>query len=313
MKNITSVAFMACFACALMTFHSFAQQDKEPIVLMKTNMGDISLKLYNETPQHRDNFLKLVNESFYDSVLFHRVIKQFMIQGGDPTSKNAPAGQLLGNGENGYTIPAEFVPTLYHKKGALAAARQGDAVNPTKSSSGCQFYIVQGKVFSEIELDAFEVQKNQPIKQKLFGEYINRPENKELKERFVSCQMNKQMDSLMAISALIEPELNKMLDTIPHFSFTEEQRKLYTTIGGTPHLDGAYTVYGEVVSGMEVVDKIAEVSVDGNNRPTNNVIIYNMEVVNANKAESKKEDEIEKSKEKVKEDKKKSKRGRKNK
>ncbi|NVN93696.1 MAG: peptidylprolyl isomerase [Bacteroidetes bacterium] len=190
-------------------------QTSNKIVLIVTQYGDIKIKLYNETPLHRDNFIKLVKEKYLDSTLFHRVINQFMIQGGDPDSKHATAGSLLGNGGPTYTIPAEFVNTLFHKKGALAAAREGDQVNPTKASSGSQFYIVQGKVFTAEELNMF------------------------------AQRMGK--------------------------TFSPEQIKAYTTIGGTPHLDNNYTVFGEVIDGLNVIDKIAAVTTDKNNRPLNDI------------------------------------------
>lgn len=178
-------------------------------------MGDITLKLYEDIPQHSTNFIKLVKEGFYDSLLFHRVIPQFMIQGGDPDSKKALNGQQLGNGDVGYKIPAEFNTTKYiHRKGVLAAARDG---NPEKASSGCQFYIVVGKTFLDADLDKLEAQKG--------------------------------------------------------IKYTEEQRKIYREIGGTPHLDNDYTVYGEVMYGMDVVEKIAAVNKDALNRPTENVYI----------------------------------------
>lgn len=195
--------------------------DPEPvtgrIVLLETDLGNMTIALSDSTPQHRDNFIKLVKQGFYDSLLFHRVIKDFMIQGGDPDSKYAKAGQRLGNGGPGYTVPAEFNDSLFHKKGMLAAARLGDNVNPQKASSGCQFYIVQGKKFSDMELDRLE-------QQRLGGKNI--PANK---------------------------------------------REVYRNMGGTPHLDGGYTVFGEVISGIEVIDKIAAVARDGADRPLTDV------------------------------------------
>ncbi len=190
----------------------------EQMFLITTSFGDIKLKLYNETPLHRDNFIKLIKEHYFDSCLFHRVINKFMIQGGDPDSKHAASGALLGNGGPSYTIPAEFNPQLIHKKGVLAAAREGDMINPQKASSGSQFYIVQGKVFTTEELD----------------------------------MLSKRMGK----------------------TFTPEQIKVYTTIGGTPHLDGAYTVFGEVISGWDVIDKIAAVATDKNNRPLEDIQMF---------------------------------------
>ena len=193
------------------------KSEKQTKITISTSYGDIKLMLYNQTPKHRDNFIKLVKEGFYDNTLFHRVIKDFMIQGGDPDSKNAAEGAILGEGETGYTIPAEFNASFIHKKGALAAARQADNVNPNKESSGCQFYIVQGKPFSRAEVDKI-------IKRKNTGR-----ENK--------------------------------------ISYTEEQYKIYETIGGTPHLDMEYTIFGEVLEGLDVIDKIAAVEKDRNDRP----------------------------------------------
>lgn len=199
-------------------------------VKISTAMGDMVIKLYNETPLHRDNFIKLVNEQFYDSLLFHRVMNQFMIQGGDPKSKNADPSQRLGGGGPGYTIPAEILPQFIHKKGALAAARQPDRVNPEKRSSGSQFYIVQGRQF-----DAATVDK-------------------------------------MAASA------NSRLPADQQIFYTDEEKETYSTIGGYPSLDGGYTVFGEIVSGLEVVDKIAATRTDPNNRPLEDIRMF-LEIV----------------------------------
>lgn len=252
---------------------------KETEVAINTTLGKIVVKLYNETPKSRDNFVKLVDKKFYDSVLFHRVIKEFMIQAGDPTSKRAPQSTLLGNGDAGYTVPAEFNPSLIHKKGALAMARQGDDVNPTKASSGCQFYIVQGKVFTNEQLDKYEKAANSGLEQKVFFQILDKPENADIKRRFVQFQNESNIDSLRGIWLRFQPVTDSIFSKMPHFSFTPEQRKIYTTIGGAPHLDGNYTVFGEVVQGLDIVDKIADVPVDGNNRPLTDVRILNMEIV----------------------------------
>lgn len=193
-----------------------AQMESKTILLIETSYGNIKLVLYDATPLHKENFLKLVSEKFYDGQIFHRVIKDFMIQAGDPDSKNATPGQVLGFGDLGYTIPAEFNKELYHKKGALAAARQADNINPQKESSASQFYIVQGKVYTNEQLNTME-QRNM------------------------------------------------------HIKFTDIQRKIYTTIGGAPHLDYAYTVFGEVIEGIEVIDKIADVETDNRDRPLKDI------------------------------------------
>ncbi len=239
---------------------------KDSLVLISTEFGDIKLKLYKETPIHRSNFLKLVNQGTIDSTLFHRVIQNFMIQGGDPASKKAAAGATLGDGELGYTLPAEFIPTLYHKKGVLAAARQGDDVNPKKSSSACQFYIVQGKTFSDNDLNMMEQRINGQYKQSCFSKIIARSENASLMNRFIANQQAKNQDSLKVLSGLVD----KLIEAEPgttFFKYSENARKDYATVGGTPHLDGNYTVFGEVVSGLEVVDKIAAVQKGQADRP----------------------------------------------
>jgi cyclophilin family peptidyl-prolyl cis-trans isomerase len=202
---ILVTGFLITGFCFAQKDSTLKKKDRKRDVLMQTTMGDIVIRLSDSTPLHRDNFLRLVKIGYYDSILFHRVIKDFMVQGGDPNSRRAAAGVPLGNGGPGYTIPAEFRTTLFHKKGVLAAARMGDAANPTKASSGSQFYIVQGKVFRQGELDTLEVQR-------LNGRKI-----------------------------------------------PPTQRAVYTTIGGTPHLDQGYTVFGEVVKGLDVIDMIAAV------------------------------------------------------
>lgn len=204
------------------TMYAQDQQGEERLIRIETSLGNMTLKLYNETPQHRDNMIKLIEEGFFDKQLFHRVIKDFMIQGGDPHSVEAQRGQRLGSGGPGYTVPAEFIEGLIHKKGALAAARKGDQVNPEKVSSGSQFYIIQGRVLTPEELD------------------------------------------LMVQRGMIT--LDKM------------KTEIYTTIGGTPHLDGSYTVFGEVVEGLDVLDRIAATETDTYNRPLEDVI-YTISVI----------------------------------
>lgn len=268
--------------CAILVFASFVSQagkGKEVKVAINTTMGRIVVKLYNQTPQTRDNFIKLVKKGFYDSTLFHRVIKGFMIQGGDPTSKNAKPGVLLGNGSPGYTVPAEFDTNLFHKKGAIAMAREGDDVNPAKASSGCQFYIVQGKVWTNAELDLYEQRMNMGLEQKIFTELISQPEYKADDEKFMRYQEQNNIDSLRVLATKFKPLIDSIYGKMHHFKFTAAQRQAYTTVGGTPHLDGNYTVFGEVIEGLDVVDKIAAVKVDANNRPLVDVKILSMEIV----------------------------------
>lgn len=210
MKKLFTLILSLCFVA------SFAAKPKNQYVKITTNKGEVIIRLYNETPLHRDNFLKLTKEKYFDGTLFHRVIKAFMIQGGDPNSRDAKPEESLGNGGPKYTIPAEFNDNLFHKKGVLAAAREGDSSNPLKASSGSQFYIVQGKIWNDSTLNAVET--------------------------------------------------NRMKFKIP-----EWQRQIYKTIGGTPHLDRNYTVFGEVVSGLEMVDNIATEPTGKGDRPKEDV------------------------------------------
>ncbi|HTF03948.1 MAG TPA: peptidylprolyl isomerase [Bacteroidia bacterium] len=255
---------------------SYVGTDKRSKVLIHTDFGDIKIVLYDETPKHRDNFLKLINNRALDSTLFHRVIKQFMIQGGDPDSKKAKPKQLLGNGNVGYTLPSEIHPNLFHKRGALCAARLGDDVNPNHESSGCQFYIVEGSVYTDSSLDMLIKQRMEgPIKQKIFDGIINKPENAGLKSAYIRAQQRamttRNPDSLNYYAAIVNPMVEAEFTATPHRTITPEQRKVYTTFGGTPFLDGAYTVFGEVIEGMEVVDVIGSQPKDKNDRPVSDV------------------------------------------
>ena len=216
------IVFLSIAGSSYLNLIQAQNSSEERLIKIATIQGDMVLKLYNETPAHRDNMIKLIQENFFENQLFHRVIKDFMIQGGDPQSVGAPAGMRLGNGGPGYTIPAEFNPELFHKKGALAAARQGDAVNPQKASSGSQFYLVQGRVYTPEQINSF-------------------------------AQSGRA-------------------------TFTEESIKAYTTVGGTPHLDGSYTVFGEVVEGLEVLDRIAATPTDSRDRPLADVV-YSISIV----------------------------------
>lgn len=261
---------------AIPALTSYKAADKRAKVLIHTEFGDIKIVLYDETPKHKENFLKLAQNHTLDSTLFHRVIQNFMIQGGDPDSKKAVPGQFLGNGTVGYTIPAEIHPNLFHKRGALAGARMPDEVNPNKESSGCQFYIVQGKTFSEAGIDSLQkFRLDQPIKQGIFSKVINDPANVELRNAFMRAQTRYNQthnpDSLNFYSDKINPLIDAEFAKTPHRVITKEQREVYKTSGGTPHLDGGYTVFGEVISGMEVVDKIAAEAVDGSARPVKDI------------------------------------------
>ena len=266
-------------ACSAVACKSGQKKDgnmeKETVLKIETSMGDIKVKLYNETPKHRDNFIKLAKDGTYNGTLFHRVIKDFMVQAGDPESKNAPKGKMLGSGDVGYTVPAEFVyPKYFHKKGALSAARQGDEVNPKKESSGCQFYIVTGKVFNDSTLLNMEQQKNQ----NKVTEAFNALAQKHMKEIYKMRKANDK-DGLYALQDTLFIQAEAEAAKQPDFHFTPEQIKAYTTVGGTPHLDGEYTVFGEVVEGMDIVDKIQQVKTDRSDRPEEDVKIINVSVI----------------------------------
>lgn len=254
------------------------QKMENPIVTFETNYGVIKVKLYNETPLHRDNFIKLAEEHYFDSLLFHRVIENFMIQAGDPNSKGAAPGVMLGTGGPGYTIPAEFNPNLIHKKGALAAARLGGPQNPKKESSGSQFYIVVGQKVPMEQLDAMAAQKSEQAK----GEYIQtqlyKPENKDVLNELITLQKAGDRENFMIKWNAFEEKYADSLKTIPTYNYTENQKNIYQTLGGTPHLDMDYTVFGEVIDGLSVVDSIASVKTDRANRPLEDVIIIKVSV-----------------------------------
>ena len=264
--TLVASCIMACTGNQQKKAHM--EKDNATLVRLETTLGNITVKLYNETPGHRDNFIKLVKEGAYDSTLFHRVIRSFMVQAGDPESKHASDTATLGNGDVGYTLPAEFNPTLFHKKGALAAARQGDDVNPEKASSGCQFYIVTGKKFSQAQLINMENQINEARLDTAF----NILARKHMKEIF---KMRKAGDNegLLELQDSLEAQARAEVAKEPRFKFSKQQIDAYTTLGGAPHLDGNYTVFGEVVDGMDIVDKIESVKTNRADRPVTDVRI----------------------------------------
>jgi cyclophilin family peptidyl-prolyl cis-trans isomerase len=278
--NYKKINLAFCLLAALITLcapkSSIAGETKPVKVEMLTDHGVIRIMLYNETPLHRDNFIKLVKEHYYDSLLFHRVIKTFMIQGGDPDSKNAKSGVELGNGGPGYTIPAEFNRQLFHKRGVLAAARESDLDNPSQASSGSQFYIVQGRVYTDSLL---KIQAARITRMKLFNQMINRPENKNILERYKKSVQAQNVDSVKVLTDIIIGQVDKELPSVEQYSFNEEERKAYTTVGGAPHLDQSYTVFGEVYEGMDVVEKIASQKVDERARPVQNIRILKVSII----------------------------------
>ena len=250
--------------------------DSETRILIKTTAGDITIKLYNETPQHRDNFIKLVQEHFYDSLLFHRVIPNFMVQAGDPESRNAQKHAMLGAGGPGYTIPAEFVyPKYFHKRGALSAARQGDQVNPDRKSSGSQFYIVTGRKYNKFSLQDLEQRIDEQQEESIFQRLCaqNRDTIMRMQSANDSEGMNRLRDELVA-------QMKDIVKKQGPFRFSKEQVDAYLGDGGTPDLDNQYTVFGEVVDGMKVVDKIERAATDVHDRPLKDIRIITMEIIN---------------------------------
>lgn len=240
----------------------------EKMVLIKTKFGDMKVKLYNETPQHRDNFLKLVNQGFFNDLLFHRVIKNFMVQGGDPQSKNAKPGVPLGGGDLGYLIPAEFNSKYIHKKGALAAARTGDDINPEKKSSASQFYIVQGKPWNNKTLNNY-VEKRNPQAFKAEMDKLTQPKL----ELISRLQLEGKSDSIKIINEALRIKAFKNLDAAG-LGYDSLQRVTYNTLGGAPNLDGGYTVFGEVVEGLNIIDSIANVKTNKGDRPVADVKMW---------------------------------------
>ena len=296
MRQKYFIGFVAIIALVALTFSVKAMSDDDDVttknnetaivmsgdlnnathVLLETTFGDIELVLYNETPKHRDNFIKLVKDGTYDGVLFHRVINNFMIQTGDPSSKNATAAAMLGNGGPGYDIDAEFVyPKYFHKRGALAAAREGDETNPERKSSGSQFYIVTGRRYSEYQLNMMIERLQDQAKAKIF--------------QTLAGERTAQIESMQAVGDSVglnnlQQQLIQLTESIYNenpVKFTPAQIEAYSTIGGTPHLDGQYTVFGEVVKGMDVVDKIQNVTTGNYDRPVDDVRIISAKLLDA--------------------------------
>lgn len=277
MKKIlmSAVAFVMgiAAACSQSDMSEYTVEDpKDALVELNTSMGDVVVELFNDTPQHRDNFLKLVKEGYYDGVLFHRVINDFMVQTGDPNSKNASSGAQLGSGDPGYTIPAEIVyPKHYHKYGALAAARTGDAMNPEKRSSGSQFYIVTGKTMSERQLENMDAKRINSELQSYF-------QNLAMQYRDSIQSMQKAGDQA-GLESLRQELIKQTEAAVNPQEMSAEMKTEYSTKGGTPHLDGGYSVFGQVLKGMDVVDKIQKVDTDSSDRPLEDVKIISAKVL----------------------------------
>lgn len=249
---ITSILFSLCISA----------QTKYPTIVIETNYGTMKAILYDDTPNHSNHFLKLVKDGYFDGTLFYRVLKHFMIQGGAQDSKNAPAGAQVGSGRTDMDIMPEFHDHHFHKKGALAAPRRNDDVNPQKKSDGSQFFVVHGKVLTEGRIDTLQRAVNVPIKNKIIREHYSpyRPQLNELKTKDASAY-NALLDSVLSV-------VDSLYEAAPgKFFFRDDMREAYTTIGGARHLDGEYTVFGEVFEGLDVIDKIANLEVDSYERP----------------------------------------------
>lgn len=268
---------------ALLIFPS-CDNNNDYIVTLKTNYGDIRIILFDQTPRHKENFIQLANKGFYDSLLFHRVIDDFMIQTGDPNTKSSVDPQSYGQGGPGYTIPPEFHQDLIHERGVVAAARMGDNVNPKKESSGSQFYIVEGIVFTEESLKASRVNYNDLYR--YFGNLIQRREYQELNAQAQQLQSENKLDELKELILSYKDVIEEDYDVELDQPLTQKQFDVYTTVGGVPHLDGGYTVFGKVVEGMDVVEKIAAVETGPNDRPIEDVVmVVEVEKMNRRKIE----------------------------
>lgn len=258
------------FTLLLLAFASLkAAQPAYPTLVIETNYGTMKAVLYDDTPVHSNHYLKLINEGYFDGTLFHRVVKDFVIQGGAQDSRNAPAGALIGGGRTDMELMPEFREHRYHKKGALAAPRKGDDTNPQKKSDASQFYIVQGRMYTEGRLDTLERAVNVPIRNELIRAHYNphREELARLKELGEPREFNALLDSVLGIvDSLYEVAPGKLI-------LPEELKRDYSTVGGLRNLDGEYTVFGEVIEGLDVIDKIAALPVDGNSRPETDAVI----------------------------------------
>jgi len=273
MKNLVLVSiFSLLFSCTSPQKNG-AEEPAQNIEIV-TNMGTIIIALYNETPQHRDNFIKLVKEQYYDSILFHRVIENFMIQSGDPDSKVAEPEDALGSTDLPYTIPAEFAPNLFHKRGALGAARNG---NPARASSSTQFYIVQGRAYSDSLLAVQEGRINSWLS---MNRVVNDPTNKALVDRRnLLREENPESDSIQLISDQLSELAEVDLVDSQKYVYPAAHREVYKTQGGAAHLDQNYTVFGEVISGMDVVDKIAVTATNDSDRPVDDIKIIKARMI----------------------------------
>jgi cyclophilin family peptidyl-prolyl cis-trans isomerase len=260
-----------CLSLVLSELSANAQTLSKETVVINTSVGLIKIKLYEETPLHKANFLKLVKNKSFNKTLFHRVITAFMIQGGDPLSKKVKQGDSLGHGDLGYTIPAEINPNLIHKRGALCAARESDAINPLYASSASQFYIVVGKKRTAEDLKKYEDRINKAREANAGRLFVMTDAGKRLKDSYNRLKAAQQNDSLALVNKIIEDSVAARTKAVQPYAFSTKQVEEYTGAGGTPHLDGSYTVFGEVIEGMDVVEWISKVKTDKRDRPLEDI------------------------------------------
>lgn len=262
------VRFAIIVLFSSVTYFSGVAQSR--LVEISTNMGTMKFKLYDDTPKHRDAFIQLANEGYYDGTLFYRVIQDFLIQGGSKSSRNAPPGKRIGYGDPDKTVDDEILSHYFHKKGALCAPRQPDEVNPFKQSDISQFFVIKGSVYTDGMLDTLEMAVNRPIRKKIIDKYMT----PEIREELKTLKEEKKVAEFRALAGEIKDNIETDYSLAPDvLVFSEEQRKAYTTVGGYPELDGKYTIYGECISGFDVIDKIAALKTDSNNRPYTDVKI----------------------------------------
>jgi len=259
--------FSGVILLLFLTLGSYGQTRK---VRISTNMGDMVFVLYDDTPHHRDAFLQLAREGYYEGTLFYRVIKNFLIQGGSRSSRNAAPGKRIGYGDPDKTVDDEILPHRFHKKGALCAPRQPDEKNPFKQSDISQFYIVKGRVFTEGALDTMEMAVNNPIMKRITDRYLTN----EVRAKLETLRNEKRAEEFRAIAQPLRQRIDTEYSLAPgKLNFSDEQRKAYTSVGGYPELDGKYTIFGECIEGFEVIDRISELKTDGNDRPFTDVKI----------------------------------------
>ena len=255
---------------SLLLFFSLSARSQSHLVEIQTNMGNMRFELYDDTPKHRNEFLKLATEGYYDGTLFYRVIQNFLIQGGSKSSRNAPPGKRIGYGDPDYTVDDEIRPNHFHQKGALCAPRQPDEINPFKQSDISQFYIVKGRIVTPGELDTLELSVNRPIRKKIIAQIYTSG----IREKLKKLKAENKVDEFRELAGQVKDDIESRFNLDPGvLEFTAEQRKAYTTTGGYPELDGKYTVFGQCISGFDVINKIAALKTDSNNRPVTDVKI----------------------------------------